>query len=123
MENATMKPAKAAGRSPAPLSRRAEIVLLAIFAMNFDLPHHLRELSRASDLLGLEPAELAAVLEELQTGGYAVYDAEEHTVRLTPHANALFLALAEQGLPDEILERRPLQEQAEALVIWRLALP
>lgn len=107
---------------PAP-SRDAEIVLLAVFAMDFAHPHHLRELTRAIDLLAIEPSDLAAVLDELTQHELAVYDTEEHTIQLTPLANAHVLALAEQALPDQILGQRELQEQAEALVIWRLSQP
>lgn len=106
---------------PQPPSSRAEILLLTLFAGSPHELHFVQELQEIASLIVMGPQELAECLEELRGLGFVARGPDPHTITLTPHAFALVLELSEARLTDDLLRQRPLQEQAEALVIWSLA--
>lgn len=104
---------------PRPPSR-AEILLLSLFAAHPDALHHVGELTATTDLIAMAPDELEKRLDELRSLHLVAPGPGPDTIELTPNAFALVLELVEERLTDNLLRQRTLQEQAEALIIWRL---
>ena len=105
---------------PSRPSRRAEQILLTVFAAGVASPLPRAELTA---MLGFEPlssVELDAAIEELRQLGLA---AAEGDFFLTPTAGSLVALLAAERLTSNMLRQRTLEQQAEALLIWGLTNP
>lgn len=102
-------------------SRDADDLLLALYASHFNLPCPEDELPWIAELLATTAEDQARALAELVDCARVERQTNLGTLQLTPEGVAAVLEMVECGLPDLVLAWRDSQEQAEALVIRRIA--
>ena len=102
------------------LSPRSELVLLALFVPGSKTPRSLHDLWPIMDQFPIGSSELIQRIEDLWGRGLVNYDAPRQLVATTELASALVSQLALDRLTPNIRRQRTEEEQAEALIIWRL---